>query len=814
MTAISRYTRTTVLPAIIAAIVAFLVALSPAEAQTSATWTGGAGNGTWSIASNWSTLPTTAGTWNLFFGGTNQTTTTNNIGTINLSGLSFTNNGSAGQTATFTLSGSTLAFSNATITTTATSGGSLGASGDVIANALSITGSNTVTLGAGHNMSLTTGGISGSGSLTYGVSGGNATVFLSGSNSYSGGTYVTGGQIRTAVNGVADGSNNNAFGTGNVIVSGSGSVALRNGTTLANNFTIGGMGLSSSGTQGAIRGSFSTSSRTATVSGSVTLSADATIVTAATAGLTDSRLVLSGPVDLGSNVLTLAPDLAITNSTSVPIVISGSIGGTGSIVVAGNTQSTALLSAANSYSGGTTLTSGTLAVGNGSALGTGALAADSGTLDLNGQSLSVGTLSSGSSAVIRSSVAGAASLRTTSEFSSSLFGSIADGVGVVSLTKAGGGTIYNSGSNSYSGDTDVTGGQIRTGADGVADGFNNNAFGTGHVIVSGSGSVALRNGTTLANNFTIGGMGLSSSGTQGAIRGSFSTSSRTATISGSMTLSADATIVTAATAGITDSRLVLSGPMNLGSYTLTFKPAIASGLARFSDSTAVPIVVTGTMFGSGDVIVAGESAVYMNGVSSSLGATIVRSGALGGNGSIAGVVTVENGATLAPGSAANTTGALSVGGLQFNSGATAEMMISGTGIGLYDQVVALNNVAFGGTLAIDFTQNGFANGTVWQLFSGASFSGSFASVTMVGSYGSPSFSNVGGGEWKADLGGGQSLVFYENDSHAFRGQFTAGQLVIVPEPSAIFLTGIGVCYIGWRNWKRVRTARRLWFGNT
>jgi hypothetical protein len=281
-----------------------------------------------------------------------------------------------------------------------------------------------------------------------------------------------------------------------------------------------------------------------------------------------------------------------------------------------------------------------------------------------------------------------------------------------------------------------------------------------------------------------------------------------------MTLSADATIVTAATAGITDSRLVLSGPMNLGSYTLTFKPAIASGLARFSDSTAVPIVVTGTMFGSGDVIVAGESAVYMNGVSSSLGATIVRSGALGGNGSIAGVVTVENGATLAPGSAANTTGALSVGGLQFNSGATAEMMISGTGIGLYDQVVALNNVAFGGTLAIDFTQNGFANGTVWQLFSGASFSGSFASVTMVGSYGSPSFSNVGGGEWKADLGGGQSLVFYENDSHAFRGQFTAGQLVIVPEPSAIFLTGIGVCYIGWRNWKRVRTARRLWFGNT
>lgn len=84
----------------------------------------------------------------------------------------------------------------------------------------------------------------------------------------------------------------------------------------------------------------------------------------------------------------------------------------------------------------------------------------------------------------------------------------------MSLAKSGIGTIHMSGSNSYSGTTTVTEGQIRTAANGVADGSNNYAFGTGNVTVSGSGSVALRNATSLSNNFTIGGAGVYGSGTQ------------------------------------------------------------------------------------------------------------------------------------------------------------------------------------------------------------------------------------------------------------------------------------------------------------
>ena len=368
-----------------------------------------------------------------------------------------------------------------------------------------------------------------------------------------------------------------------------------------------------------------------------------------------------------------------------------------------------------------------------------------------------------------------------------------------------------SGSNSYSGATTVTGGQVRTAASGVADGSNNYAFGTGDVIVSGSGSVALRNATALSNNFTIGGAGVYGSGTQGAIRGTFSTSNRTASISGAVTLSANALIATAASDSITNTSLLLSGPISLGSHALTFSPYGAPGVVRASDPTASPIVVTGTITGTGDVIVDGAAAVYLNGVNSSAGVTTVRAGTLAGTGSIAGAVTVESGAIISPGSADNTTGALGVGSLQLDSGATAAMAISGTGIGLYDQIVAANNVNYGGSLTIDFTTGGFADFDAWQLFSGSSHSGNFSSVSATGAYGSLTFNYLGNGEWQATgglLATGQSLSFYEDDSHRIGNRYQAGQLVLVPEPSTVVFAGIGMFVAGWRSWSRRRALSR------
>jgi len=715
--------------------------------------------------------------------------------------MSFTNDGSIGKTAIFTLSGSTLSLSNASIITSATTAGS--AITDSIGNALSLTGSNAATLGSGHNLTIS-GNISGAGGFT---KSGLGSLFLTGSNSQSGTTYITDGNVRTGATGASSDSNNYAFGTGNVVVSGSGSLAVRNSSTVSNNLTIGGVGTTTLGElYGPLVGSFNTSGQTAVVSGSVTLSSDATISTWANSG-TGSKLSLTGPVNIESYALTLTRRVTGSGTTSTSTEVNGVIAGTGSVVVNGTAN--VYLNGSNSYSGGTTIQSGTAHAGNASAFGSGGLAVNGGVLDLNGQSVSVGALSGSSGALITSLVSGSASLSTNSAVGSTYAGNITDGTGVVSLRKSGIGGLFLTGSNSQTGTTFITEGSVRTGSGGASSDSNNYALGTGNVVVSGSGSLAVRNSSIVANNLTIGGVGVTTMGElYGPLIGSFGASGQTAVVSGSVTLSSNAQISTWASDGVTGSKLSLSGPINIGSNALTFTQRVTGTTPRSLTDPTSWITVGGAISGSGSVVVNGSASVYLNGANTYAGTTTVQSGVLGGNGTIAGAVAVQSGAFLAPGSEANTTGALGVGSLQLDSGATAAMAISGTASGLYDQVVSLGNVNYGGTLVIDFTTGGFANFDVWQLFSGSSFSGNFSSITATGSYGELTFNDLGTGEWQAtggSLGEGQSLSFYVDGSHAIGGRYTAGQLVLVPEPSTIVFAGIGLAVMGWRRWSKRRS---------
>jgi len=780
----------------VAAILAVAFALGSEEACAgTTTWSGGGGNASWSTSSNWSTLPTTSGTWSLVFGGTAQTTNTNNIGLITVNSLTFGNNGTAGRNANFTLSGSTLALSSATITTTATLGGS--GLTDSVGNALSLTGSNTASIGSGHNLTIG-GNIGGTGSLT---KSGIGQLFLTGSNSQSGTTYITEGSVRTGSGGASSDSNNSAFGTGDVVVSGSGTLAVRNSSTVSNNLTIGGVGSSLS--TGALAGSFAAANQTAVVSGSVALTTDAVISTWGANVGSGSKLSLTGPINLGANKLTLSQ--VVTGTAATSIQSSGVIAGTGSVVVDGTAN--VHLNGASSYSGGTILQSGTIHTGNSSALGSGIVTLNAGVLDLNGQSLSIGALSGSSGSLITSLVSGSASLLSNTAVQTTYAGSITDGAGIVSLTKAGSGSLFLTGSNSQSGTTYITGGNVRTGSGGSSTDSNSYAFGTGAVVVSGSGTLAVRNSSTVSNNLTIGGVG--SSASTGALAGSFGASNQTAVVAGSVTLSGDAVVSTWAAGGVTGSKLSLSGPINVGSNELTFTQVVTGTVTRSLTDPTSWITVGGAISGTGSVVVDGGASVYLNGANTYSGTTTVQSGVLGGNGTIAGAVTVQSGAFLAPGSEANTTGALGVGSLQLDSGATAAMAISGTAVGLYDQVVALGNVNYGGNLVIDFTTAGFANFDVWQLFSGSSFSGNFTSITATGSYGELTFTDLGTGEWQAtggSLGEGQSLSFYVDDSQRIGDMYRAGQLVLVPEPSTIVFAGIGLVVMGWQRFAKRRRA--------
>ena len=761
-----------------------------------ATWSGGGGNGSWSTASNWSTLPTTSGSWNLVFGGTTQTTNTNNIGTITLGTMSFTNDGSAGKTTAFTLSGSTLTLSDGTIITSATTAG--GAITDTIGNALTLTGSNTASLGSGHNLTVS-GNITGAGSLTKTGDGG---LYLTGSNSQSGATYITAGNVRTGAGGGSTGSNNYAFGTGDVVVSGSGTLTIRNDSTVANNLTLGGVGWAVS--NASLFGSFASSGATAVVSGSISLSSDTAISTWGSTGVTGSKLSLTGPINLGSRRLTFTQTVTDTTARTW-IEVGGAIAGTGSVIVDGTAN--VYLNGANSYSGGTTIQTGTVHVGNATALGTGSATLNAGVLNLNGQSLTIGALSGSSGALITSLVSGSASITSNTAAQTTYAGRITDGAGVVSLTKEGSGSLFLTGSNSQTGTTYVTGGNLRTGSGGTSTDSNNFALGTGDVVVSGSGTLTVRNNSTVANNMTIGGVGFTASNS--SLFGSFSASGATAVVSGSVAVASNTKISTWGSDGVTGSKLSLTGPIHLGANTLTFGQVVTGANSARTTAPATWITVGGAIAGAGSVVVDGMATVYLNGANTYTGTTTVQSGVLGGNGTIAGAVTVQNGAFITPGSAANTTGALGVGSLQLDSGATAAMAISGTAAGLYDQVVALGNVNYGGNLAIDFTTASFANFDVWQLFSGTSFSGNFTSVTATGSFGSLTFNDLGTGEWQATgglLGEGQSLSFYVDDTHAIGDRYKAGQLVLVPEPSTIVFAGIGLFVMGWQRLARRRRA--------
>ena len=214
----------------------------------------------------------------------------------------------------------------------------------------------------------------------------------------------------------------------------------------------------------------------------------------------------------------------------------------------------------------------------------------------------------------------------------------------------------------------------------------------------------------------------------------------------------------------------------------------------------------------------GSGTLYMNAVNTFTGDTIVDAGTLSGIGSLAGNVAVHSGGTLTAGADSGSYGVLSMGSLSLDSGAAVNLSVGGTASGLYDQIVAASgNVDFGGDLTINLDSNFFTVGDVWQLFSGLSYSGNFSRVMAEGAYGTLVFNNVGNGEWKAtgnSLAKGQSMSFYVTNANAYQGNYMAGQLVIVPEPSALVAAGIGLGLLGWRQLRRrhgggVALAKRM-----
>ena len=113
---------------------------------------------------------------------------------------------------------------------------------------------------------------------------------------------------------------------------------------------------------------------------------------------------ISAPINLSSNAS------VSTSGGSDMLTISGVIGGSGGLAM--NGAGFLLVSGPNGYGGGTTVSNGTLQVGNLAALGNGGLTANAGVVDLNSNQISIPTLNGAAGLITDNSGSGSVTTLT------------------------------------------------------------------------------------------------------------------------------------------------------------------------------------------------------------------------------------------------------------------------------------------------------------------------------------------------------------------------------------------------------------------
>ncbi|MEM7541508.1 MAG: autotransporter-associated beta strand repeat-containing protein, partial [Pseudomonadota bacterium] len=503
--------------------------------------------------------------------------------------------------------------------------------GDTDQNVVALTGAGNVTNSlAAANLDVTgtgTGTFSGiiadgTGALSLTKSGAGGTLTLSGANTYTGVTNVSGAggtlvaadasALGTAAAGttVASGAAlettfitgtsseaiaitgtgvggtgalrvNNASGTAtlNGVVSGAGSVRKEGAGTfvLGGTNTYTGVTEINAGTLQVAGGDGIGDTSAVTISATGTLDLNGTNETIGS--LASSAAGAS--VTLGAGTLT-------TGGNNTSTSFDGVISGTGGLTKVGTMTFT--LAQAATYTGNTVVSAGTLQAGAADVIATSAsLDLDGGTFDLNGNDQNVAALlDTTGTGTVTSSIAGAANLDVTGTATNAFDGIIQDGSGTVSLTKSGvGGTLTLSGANTYSGVTTVTGGTLA-----VANAAGLGAA-TGNTVVNG-GTVELQVDIANGEDFNIQGAGVSSAGAITAEGGA----ARSLGAGSVVTLEGNATIGGTQNLTITD-----AVGQNVGPFALTKVGAGVLTLSAASTYTGNTIVSAGTLrAGAADVI--------------------------------------------------------------------------------------------------------------------------------------------------------------------------------------------------------------------
>ena len=439
-----------------------------------------------------------------------------------------------------------------------------------------------------------TGTLSGVGSLT---KTGSGTLLLTGANSYTGGTIVNGGTLMgttTSLQGsiinnslvVFAQNNNGTFGgtmsgSGALASVGTGTLSLNAGNSYAGGTTVTGGGTISIGADRALA-----------ATAVFRLLGDAT-----TSGTLSFRpgSVFSSSRSFGFGIGGAILDTAGTSS----ITLNGALSGTGGLTKMGTGPLT--IGGATTYTGPTSILAGVLRAGAANVLNPNAALTIAGgtSMDLNGFSQTVASLSGAGGLALGAGTLTAGADGTDTTFSGTMSGS-------GGLVKLGGGTLTLRGANSDSGGTTISGGTLLGNTTSLQGNILNNALvvfdqtpdGTYAGSMSGTGALA-----------KLGSGVLTLTGTNSYTGGTF--------INGGSVIGTGASL---------QGLIINNASLTLGG--------------------ADDAMFHGMLAGTGGFMKTGTGTLTLNGTNPLTGAFNVTQGTLAINGAFGGSLTVASGATL------------------------------------------------------------------------------------------------------------------------------------------------------------------------